>query len=94
MKNLFFLTIIFIFTPSFSQEKSLIGYWKNIGQLNSVNGFTFNSDNTAFLHNENNMLSPVFNLKIDYTKKPIWLDMNLTKDDIDVEFFGLVEFID
>ena len=81
-------------TNSYSQTNSIIGKWKNIGFKNSINGFEFKSDNTAVMYDEKNEASPIFTLKIDESKKPIWLDMQLEKNDVLVKFYGLVEFKD
>lgn len=91
---LYYFILIFVISNPYAQTNSIIGKWKNIGIKNSINGFDFKSDNTALMYDENNNASPIFTLKIDYSKKPIWLDMQLEKNGKFVEFYGLVEFKD
>ena len=91
---LIYCILILAFSNSYSQTNNIIGKWKNIGIKNSINGFEFKSDNTAIMYDDKNDVSPVFTLKMDYSKKPIWLDMQLEKNGFFVEIYGLVEFKD
>jgi hypothetical protein len=95
MKNILKYSILILSVSNiYSQTNIIIGKWKNIGVKNSVNAFEFKSDNTAVIFNDKNEVSPLFNLNIDYSKNPIWLDMKLEKEGVFVEFYGLVKFID
>jgi hypothetical protein len=86
--------LILAISNSYSQTNNIIGKWENIGIKNSINGFEFKSDNTAVMYDDKNEASPIFTLKMDYGKNPIWLDMQLEKNGMLVEFYGLVEFKD
>ncbi|EKT4550717.1 hypothetical protein JE952_002371 [Flavobacterium psychrophilum] len=89
-----YLVLFFLSTNCFSQsETDIFGNWKNKNN-NYISQIEFKNDNTAILFSDNNLPSPPFEVKIDYTKKPIWVDLKLEKNGIVSVVFGLVEFID
>jgi hypothetical protein len=91
-KIISFLILIISFS-TYSQNEKIIGKWINTEDKNPVNAFDFNANNTAIMYN-NNLPSPIFKLKIDSSKNPIWLDMSIEKEGVLVELYGLLEFID
>jgi hypothetical protein len=94
INTLRYLVLFFLSTNCFSQsEPDILGNWKNENN-NYISQIEFKNDNTAILFSENNLPSPPFEVKIDYTKKPIWVDLKLKKNGIVSVVFGLVEFID
>lgn len=89
-----YFLMLFLITTCYSQKQvNIIGKWINKSN-NFISAIEFKLDNTAILYSENNIASEPFNLKIDYSKNPIWLDMKIVKGGITSEVFGLLSIID
>lgn len=84
--------LLLCFSNCLSQTNNIVGKWKNPNN-NFISNIEFKSDNTAILTDLSNLVSTIFELKIDYEKKPIWVDLQIKKNGAISEVFGLVEII-
>lgn len=58
-----------------------------------ITSIEFKQDNTAVMF-QIEKVSPTFAFTVDYSKKPLWLDMIIVKDGVEAKLFGLVEFLE
>lgn len=93
MRNIYLIIILFFFNRGYSQEQKLYGEWQNDQKDSDITSIEFKQDNTAVMF-QVEKVSPTFVFTVDYSKKPLWLDMIIEKDGLQAKLFGLVEFIE
>ncbi|KQB39819.1 hypothetical protein [Flavobacterium aquidurense] len=94
MKKVIYLLFIILSQYNvYSQNQDIFGRWNNVEREANISAIEFKSDNIAILFQGENT-SPFFNFTLDNGKNPIWIDMLGEKDGVQVEIFGLLEFID
>jgi hypothetical protein len=108
-KTILFLIILsFLGTKSFAQDdKTLIGKWNGTDAKKETVTFIFTRDKHVSLHLrgkhyggddfEANGIKFEMIYELDYTKKPIWIDLILTEKESKVErgrTKGIIKFID
>lgn len=95
IKKVFFFVFILliIYSNAYSQDNSLFGKWQNIEKSSNITSVEFKNDNTIIMFQEDK-ISPPFVYTIDYSKKPIWVDMSVEKNEVRATILGLLDYID
>lgn len=94
MKNLtFFLILLLFFELSRAQTGQLIGKWQAANKSADMGNIELKADKTGFLHIEGQTLV-ISEYSVDFSKRPVLIEMKTTVSDKEVKLYALVEFMD